>query len=141
MTKEKYAVSNCNNFECIENGNKFSQTDYNESSRASLPLLSVDSFALFGRPSIFRSKWWRKIRKKIFSWIGKIILFAIYACYMIYAIWYHPDNVLLLVFDCCICIIWVAAHAEKSRKVFILAGKKIVKVHKRLKVKIPFLRA
>lgn len=115
--------------------------DFNElCSKESAPILNVDSFALFGRPSFLRTRWWDKKRRKTFSWIGKIVSMLLYIAYMVYAIWYDSGNAFLLLFDTCIVSLWIAAHAERSRKLFIIAGKKIIKANRTVNTKIPYLR-
>ncbi|XP_052073347.1 solute carrier family 28 member 3-like isoform X1 [Mytilus californianus] len=144
MTKNKYVVRDSNDrFSDVENGIQINTCGKTENgySYELTPVKSVDSFSFFGRPSFLRSKWWDKKRRKTFSLFGQILSLVLYVMYMVYAIWYDNDNVMLLVFDCIIVIIWVASHAEKSRQVFIFAGKKIVKAHKSLNLKVPFLRA
>ncbi|XP_071177423.1 solute carrier family 28 member 3-like [Mytilus edulis] len=64
----------------------------------------------------------------------------LYIAYMVYAIWYDSGNAFLLLFDTCIVSLWIAAHAERSRKLFIIAGKKIVKANRTVNTKIPYLR-
>ncbi|XP_063448430.1 sodium/nucleoside cotransporter 2-like [Mytilus trossulus] len=126
----------------VENGTHDEYcADFNESFRKeSAPILNVDSFALFGRPSFLRTRWWDRKRRKTFSWIGKIVSMLLYTAYMVYAIWYDSGNAFLLLFDTCIVSLWIAAHAERSRKLFIRAGKKIVKANRTVNTKIPYLR-
>ncbi|XP_052075476.1 solute carrier family 28 member 3-like [Mytilus californianus] len=64
----------------------------------------------------------------------------LYIAYMVYAIWYDNVNAFLLLFDTCIVSLWLAAHAERSRKLFIIAGRKIVKANRKVNTKIPYLR-
>lgn len=141
MTKQKYAVSDINDSANVEV--RFEENDYsklcNGASKGLLPT-SVDSFALFGRPSVLKSKWWYRKRRQTFSLIGNLVCLFIYICYMIYAISYDFDNIGLLLFDCTVVLIWVAAHAERSRKLFASAGRKLVKAKIKINDKVPFLR-